>query len=189
MRSASKVKLVLAVALLTVMGVMAFRAGQPKDYEIGDYFDLKGIQLYGSVSEAEEQLEAYSTGLIYEGKDPPAFLSRTEGEVFGVPVTAVNYSHAAYHGSADCVMSVLFGQDGTVVAVAYTAPYKKTAELTKHLDGYYERVEAASGAGDPVFRTTWKNVLNMTVSLGERGGGNVFLISDVNRMSSVHAWQ
>lgn len=172
---------VLPFAVLAVMALLAFLAGRPKDYEMGDYFDLKGVQLYSSEYEFGEQMDAYVASLVYEGKDPPALLSRTSGEVFGIPVEAVNYCHAAYHGSPDCIMSVLFDQGGTVLAVAYEAPYKKTSEIEKNLDGYYERQEAMSGA-DPVFDTTWLNVVGMTVSVGEHDGRNVFLVSDVRRM-------
>ena len=41
-------------------------------------------------------------------------------------------------------MSILVNQEGRAVAIAYTAPYKKTAELVKHLDLIYERLEVVA---------------------------------------------
>ncbi len=86
-------------------------------------------------------------------------------------------------------MSILVNQEGRAVAIAYTAPYKKTAELVKHLDLIYERLEVVADAEDPIFKQTWANYLQVTISVGEYKGRNVFLTSDISSMIEGHVWR
>lgn len=86
-------------------------------------------------------------------------------------------------------MSILVNQEGRAVAIAYTAPYKKTAELVKHLDLIYERLEVVADAEDPIFKQTWANYLQVTISVGEYKGRNVFPTSDISSMIEGHVWR